>query len=785
MQTSQETEQRGGEVAPVAVAEEPMLGRVGRFKKWLGSSTPDMKVGTLQYTGASLLVVFLWLFWGDIIYTLSEAVFPNSIALQLDRLAVPKMWVGILKGTAGASVSFFFVPLIGFRSDRTRTRWGRRIPYILWTLIPVTVSMAALGFTDDIAVWIRASDWPARLHMTPNTMILLVVGSMVVIFDISNVFITTVWWFLLRDVVPTHYIIRFMAAFGVVATIFNMTFNKFFAWRVETNTREIYCAGALLYLVGFLIICLKVKEGQYPPVDREKADSVFLRFAKALQLYFSRCFTHPLILMMYLWAAVGAFQAGCNPYGGQVYLTRYMNFSLKQQATYWVWQGWIILAIKYPMGASLHRFIHPMRGLFYAMLLLLPLPWLYFMMDDYQVGAWAMSAYTMWILINLWQCPLTQMHYLSLYPLQTKLFPQQEFGQLRSAEIMVTSGISIVAGLVGSAFVGELMFNKFGRYGYGVTFLWQGVFSLVGFACLCVMFWYWKLYGAENFNMDLKSTAGVTRGALWRPVKVLGAVVLMILVLAGVGTRVLLNRPDFGFETDTGKELTSAKTVAIMQEKAAGERASFEARHARNLETLKQKHLFFERDTVREKRNYDSSSTELGAVARDAQVFLAARTLEKANVSWCVAGDRAAEYWIDDTQRTWGTPAVLVVSSMEQAAKELEKVGFTTERLDGAIRLKGIYDVDLLLLADRGDGYIFRSDKKAKVGGMTMRFERLEGTYDRKVTEWHDLGRTENQRAHDLAMLNRLVEANPELVGRAAENAGEMAAKAIPVAGRK
>jgi len=37
---------------------------------------------------------------------------------------------------------------------------------------------------------------------------------MIVLFDVANIFIMTVWWFLLRDLVPNTYIVRFMAAFG-------------------------------------------------------------------------------------------------------------------------------------------------------------------------------------------------------------------------------------------------------------------------------------------------------------------------------------------------------------------------------------------------------------------------------------------------------------------------------------------------------------------------------------------------------------------------------------------
>src|SRR4051794_22816993 len=105
-------------------------GRLDRLRAWLAHTGPEYKVGTLAYTRLGLFAIFVWLLWGDLVWTVMQLIFPTSMPLQLDRLGVPKEWIGYMMGTAGAVINMTLVPVVSFRSDRTRTRWGRRIPYI-------------------------------------------------------------------------------------------------------------------------------------------------------------------------------------------------------------------------------------------------------------------------------------------------------------------------------------------------------------------------------------------------------------------------------------------------------------------------------------------------------------------------------------------------------------------------------------------------------------------------------------------------------------------------------
>lgn len=135
-------------------------GPLARALQWFRDPEAKHRVGTLAYTNLGLFTIFFWILWGDLIFTLMEAVFPPSMPLQLSRLGIPNQWVIWIMGALGNTVNTVMGPLIGYRSDRTRSRWGRRIPYILASMPFLCLLLIACGFTDSIGAAIRASHWP-------------------------------------------------------------------------------------------------------------------------------------------------------------------------------------------------------------------------------------------------------------------------------------------------------------------------------------------------------------------------------------------------------------------------------------------------------------------------------------------------------------------------------------------------------------------------------------------------------------------------------------------------
>jgi Na+/melibiose symporter-like transporter len=56
-------------------------------------------------------------------------------------LLVPRLW------------DAFFDPIMGILADRTRTRWGKFRPWVLWTAVPWVVVMILAYTTPRESAW--------------------------------------------------------------------------------------------------------------------------------------------------------------------------------------------------------------------------------------------------------------------------------------------------------------------------------------------------------------------------------------------------------------------------------------------------------------------------------------------------------------------------------------------------------------------------------------------------------------------------------------------------------
>lgn len=70
---------------------------------------------------------------------------------------------------------------------------------------------------------------------------------------------------LVNDVVPLELIGRFFGLFRIVSLGAGILYNGWLIDRVKTHAAEIFFGIGTLYLLGLLLLCFKVKEGEYPP----------------------------------------------------------------------------------------------------------------------------------------------------------------------------------------------------------------------------------------------------------------------------------------------------------------------------------------------------------------------------------------------------------------------------------------------------------------------------------------------------------------------------------------
>ena len=131
------------------------------------------------------------------------------------------------------------------------------------------------------------------------------IGVFMVCFTFFNSFVGSVFWYLFNDVVPEHLLARFMSLFRLVS-LATASVYKFFIFRYAgTHSTEIMVGISLLYFFGFGLMCLMVKEGQYPPapayVDGQ-ADAF-----SAIKTFAQECLTLPHYWYIFLISIFGSF----------------------------------------------------------------------------------------------------------------------------------------------------------------------------------------------------------------------------------------------------------------------------------------------------------------------------------------------------------------------------------------------------------------------------------------------------------------------------------------------
>lgn len=238
-------------------------------------------VGTLTYDRRGLVQMFFWLLWGDFVLTLMDGgVVGNVVQIQLRQLGVSNAAIGFLNGTVTALLSALGVAAISTASDRHRGPRGRRIPFMLWTTPPLVLCLAAVGFSPQIASFLeRFAPTPAGwfgqvaanvlpgAHALPASthLVLAVLTTTLTLYRLFELFPGTVYYCLWADVVPSKLIGMFACCFRIVAALGMFVFNRFLLGHAEHHPEWLYLGAAALYGVSFTLMCLRVREGDYPP----------------------------------------------------------------------------------------------------------------------------------------------------------------------------------------------------------------------------------------------------------------------------------------------------------------------------------------------------------------------------------------------------------------------------------------------------------------------------------------------------------------------------------------
>ncbi len=434
-----------------------------------GANSCKYTVGTLRYTTAGLVVVGGWMIWGNVCFSLMQSVFSTLMTIQLRDIQASPGAMGLLIGTIPAALTFVLVPIISFKSDRYRSRWGRRKPFIIWTAPFLVLALGSLGYVRDIHQFMNDhADWLAGHHLAPITASLGVIGVLVVLFIFFDDFVNSVAWYLITDVIPAKVMGRYNAIGLLVTAGANMLWSRFvIPHYTPEDARYVYWGAALLYFVGYGLMCVFVKEGDYPPPpETEQRASRF----GGLTRYFRECFSHPMYLALFGFTAVLAVSNACNTWR-ILFVRETVGLSMAQYGMVLFYCAPLSMALALPVGYLVDRFT-PVRMLMVATALLVPMTLANFWVHDYRSM----------LILSLVSLPANAAWDAAMQPMLVQLLPRAQYGQFCSANSMVRSLIRIGAPMVGAAYI-TFMHQDWVR-----IFYWQGFWLLGSLGVLFLLY---------------------------------------------------------------------------------------------------------------------------------------------------------------------------------------------------------------------------------------------------------------------------------------------------------
>jgi len=333
------------------------------------------RAGTLTYTAAALVVLFGWLLWGDFAYFLKDRSVKPTLTLLLRQFHAPDLVVGVLLGFVPQVLTLLIIPAVSYRSDRHRGRWGRRIPFLLLPTPLVFFAMLGLAASPELG---RRLALLLPGHLSVDNGVILVIGLCWALFETGSTVCNAVFYGLFNDVVPREVLGRFIAVFRMVTFVDGIVFNYFILGHAEAHPGWIFGGIGLFYAVSFTAMCLRVKEGEYPPPPPpEPGQGPF----GAVREYFRESFT----LRYYWWyyAFSALFFAATEPitlFG--LYLAKSLGVTMTDYGKFLSAQMAVSLVLAYPTGWLVDR-LHATRVTLWALVLFTGVAfWAFFAASD-------------------------------------------------------------------------------------------------------------------------------------------------------------------------------------------------------------------------------------------------------------------------------------------------------------------------------------------------------------------------------------------------------------------
>lgn len=371
----------------------------------------------------------------QIFSVVAYSLVPSLKALLLDTSGATAAQIALIGTTLPMLFGLVLTPIIGIASDRLRTRFGRRKPFLMLSAPFVFLALLAIGWHDAL---------PFGSHLA-------VLGGALLMFHLFALIPEGVIYYLIADAIPAEFMGRFYGVNASVSTLFAALFSWFcLDYSVKTPKIAVIIFGAL-YLVVFFGILPWIKE-QKEYSEAQRCPFVPLDFAK-------ETFGQKVFLCMFLCGGLNQASSVLRTMFTLLFATK--DLGLTTELIGKIGGAGAVLALPAMLicGAMIDRF-HP-----YKVYLSGSIAVILASLAGYFCINGAMS-YTIFALLT---CAAYAVQGTAYAPLLMRIFPKERYGQFYSVNSIVCTLIVIAASAIGGKATDIL--------GYRIIFLWDFAFT--------------------------------------------------------------------------------------------------------------------------------------------------------------------------------------------------------------------------------------------------------------------------------------------------------------------
>lgn len=438
--------------------------------------------GTLTYTGWGVSTLVFWLLFGQFAIAMRERSAIPSATELLRQYNASDTFISLLLATLPAVISLAIGPIISYRSDRHRGKRGRRIPFLLWQTPLSALFMVGLGLSP----WLGAHADALLGGFSPgrDVCVLSLFAVFWAMFETMAIMSLAIYGGLVNDVVPSGLQGRFYSGVRVVSLAAGILFNTCIFRLTETHLMEIFVGIGLLFGAGTILMCLKVKEGQYrgpDPLENSGAG-----FFAAARTYFRECYSKPYYLTIF--AALAFSWIAPIPFNtfSQLYSDK-LGISKTDLGNLLALSFGISMVIAFLIGAAVDRF-SALKVTTAVMFLYFLSSVLGYLIIDRGEGNFDV-AYVSHVIIS-------GAYYTAVGSLPMRLFPRDRFMQFSSAAFLIMHG--------GSALMGALQgpILDYSNHDYKLTLLFGASFAAIAVLMLLNVCRNLRTWQTDNTSYD-------------------------------------------------------------------------------------------------------------------------------------------------------------------------------------------------------------------------------------------------------------------------------------------